>query len=170
MLELQRKVETQTATIQSLLEMKKRLLVQAQQQEQSQQRGGGGDSVPNLMGSLEQTTDTTGAESFRTAGAGATPSTGGGSGSGGGVESLRQALDQEKARADREARSVTAVRQELAGLHGDIGHLQSQLLEAQHVNLQNERAALSSIGEEQSAAAGQVRRHFPVVFRRTRVC
>ena len=149
-LELQRKVETQGETIQSLLEMKNRLLEQMQGR---QNIGGREDTTPpDLMGSLDprhggasvpgtqQRDAAAAADSFRTAN----------SSGGGDSESLRHELQEERARADREARSVRLLRQELAGLHGDIGDLRQQLLEAQNANLQYERAAWSAVGQDQS--------------------
>lgn len=165
-LELQRKVETQTATIQSLLEMKKRLLAQMQARERadaSSRSNQEGAAPLNLMGSLDQGQNAAAAASGRqqseSSGAADSFRTANASGAASGAadsESLQRALEKEKARADREARSVQAVRQELAGLHGDIGHLQQQLLEAQHTNMQHEREALSSMGEEQSGPMAQV--------------
>lgn len=145
-LELQRKVETQTATIQSLLEMKKRLL--AQMQAQQQKVGRSEDATPpDLMGSLNHGNSgaQSGGDTFRTANASGSADS----------ESLRRELEDERARADREARSVTALRQELAALHGDIGDLRQQLLEAQHANLQHEREAWSAVGQDQSAVMAQ---------------
>ncbi len=141
-LELQRKVETQGETIQSLLEMKKRLLAQMQARQNSDGRE---ETVPpDLMGSLghgQQGNSAAAADSFRTANA-----------SGGAdAESLRRELEEERARADRASRSVQGLRQELAGLHGDISDLRQQLLEAQHANLQHEREAWSSVGQDQAA-------------------
>jgi myosin heavy subunit len=149
-LELQRKVETQGETIQSLLEMKNRLLEQMQGR---QNIGGREDTTPpDLMGSLDprhvgasvpgtqQRDAAAAADSFRTAN----------SSGGADSESLRHELQEERARADREARSVRLLRQELAGLHGDISDLRQQLLEAQNANLQYERAAWSAVGQDQS--------------------